>query len=199
MRTQVIGVTPSMDDRRILAEMERHLARDDPELASLMDALNHQFPEDGHENENDNKASHKWYGKVAIVLAVVAVVGMLLTAILSGQTSPDDNKSPPNGVTPAHSLHMQRRVLPATPAKGRRAQRSATPRHARDGIPTLAPEAAGRTFEKASPGDPMSVALAPSPAHPTPTPLIDEPHAYRPERAPPGRWQAPDLKRTKTP
>ncbi|MFI2369407.1 DUF3040 domain-containing protein [Streptomyces sp. NPDC018833] len=161
MRTQVIGVNPSMDDRRILAEMERHLARDAPELASLMDALNRQFPEDGHENESDNKASHEWYGKLAIVLAVVAVVGMLLTAILSGQTSPDDNQSPPHGVTPAHSLHMQRRVLPATPAKGRRAQRSATPRHARDGIPTLSPEAVGRISRRRPPVTPCQLRSPP--------------------------------------
>ncbi|MEU2911942.1 DUF3040 domain-containing protein [Streptomyces massasporeus] len=35
---------PEMDDERALAEIERCLARDDPELATRITALNEQFP-----------------------------------------------------------------------------------------------------------------------------------------------------------
>ncbi|WP_158071179.1 DUF3040 domain-containing protein [Streptomyces sp. CB03234] len=182
-----------MDDRHILAEMERHLARDDPELASVMDALNRQFPENDVGDRSDDKSPHDWQWKVAIVFAVVAVLGMILTAVFTRQAPPDDNKGPPNGVTPARSVQIQRRVLPGPPVRHRRtstagAEHPARSRRRRDGVPTLVPDASRRPFEGPSVSDAMSAVLvrAPAyPAHPVPTALINEPHAGRPERAPP--------------
>ncbi|MBT2528317.1 DUF3040 domain-containing protein [Streptomyces sp. ISL-99] len=99
-----------MDDRRILAEMERRLARDDPDLASLMDALNGQFPTGPDDGPNDDGDRHDWRWKTAVVFAIVAVVAMILTAILTRPPSPDDNKGPPNGLAPAVSVLTQRRA-----------------------------------------------------------------------------------------
>ncbi|MFJ8533582.1 DUF3040 domain-containing protein [Streptomyces sp. NPDC093591] len=102
-----------MDDRRILAEMERHLSRDDPELAALMDALNHQFPDQRKDIEGCDDASGRrfdWRWKAGIAFVIVAVVGLLLTAILTAPSRPaDDNHGPPNGRLPAVTGHSQRR------------------------------------------------------------------------------------------
>ncbi|MEU7278499.1 DUF3040 domain-containing protein [Streptomyces sp. NPDC045431] len=130
MKTWEVVMNPSMDDRRILAEMERHLAREDPELASLMDALNHQFSDGGDEEAGGDKAPHDWHWKLAIVFAVVAVVGMILTAIFSRQAPPDDNKGPPNGITPAHSVQGRRSTAAGTPMRRRRTSPTATARPA---------------------------------------------------------------------
>ncbi len=133
-------MNPPMDDRRILAEMERRLARDDPDLASLMDALNGQFPtgpDDDRNDDGDRQDRHDWHWKAAMVLAIVAVVAMILTAILTRPPSPDDNKGPPNGLAPAVSVLTQRRAPPRT-APGRRPGPAvmgqlAHPPHARQG------------------------------------------------------------------
>jgi hypothetical protein len=103
-------MNPSMDDRRILAEIERRLARDDPELASLMDALNHQFPHDQDDADERNDGERRdWRVKAAVALAILAVVGMILTAIFTKPPPADDNHGPPNGPAAAVSTRTQRR------------------------------------------------------------------------------------------
>ncbi|WP_192583662.1 DUF3040 domain-containing protein [Streptomyces albicerus] len=106
-----------MDDRRILAEIERRLARDDPELASRMDALNHQFPDDQHDaGRNDGAADDDGGGgrqglrrKAITALLILALAGMILTAMFTKPPPADDNHGPPNGPNPAVSVHTQRR------------------------------------------------------------------------------------------
>lgn len=104
-------MNPSMDDRRILAEIERRLARDDPDLTSLMDALNHQFPgaQDDADERNGDGERRDWRVKAAAALAILAVVGMILTAIFNKPPSAEDNHVPPNGLPPAVSIHTQHR------------------------------------------------------------------------------------------
>ncbi|MBZ9643127.1 DUF3040 domain-containing protein [Streptomyces sp. PSKA30] len=105
-------MNPSMDDRRILAEIERSLARDDPELVSLMDALNHQFPRepDDADDHNDNGGRHDWRRKVIVALLLVALAGLILTALFTKPPPADDNQGPPaQGLAPAVAVHTQRR------------------------------------------------------------------------------------------
>ncbi|MFF8842235.1 DUF3040 domain-containing protein [Streptomyces sp. NPDC015127] len=97
-------MNPPMDDRRALAEIERFLARDDPELASRMDALNGQFAEVRSERrEEPHRRDWRWV--VALVVAVVALLGMILTAVLMApQTPPSNETPPPSGRAPAVSV-----------------------------------------------------------------------------------------------
>ncbi|MFF8101548.1 DUF3040 domain-containing protein [Streptomyces sp. NPDC016640] len=115
-------MNPSMDDRRILAEMERRLSQDDPELFGLMDALNHQFPDgqadrdvhddaDAHDDADDDlRLDRRW--KAIVVFAVVLVAGLILTAVLNRSASADGNQGPPNSRAPAVSVHTHGRRLP---------------------------------------------------------------------------------------
>jgi hypothetical protein len=124
--TGVIAMNPSMDDRRILAEMERRLSRDDPELVALMDTLNHQFPDDEEaiRTPNDEQKRHDWRWKAMVVFAVVLVLGLVLTAIFNRSPSTDGNHGPPNSRAPAVSVHSQGRVSrPRTRARARAAGR----------------------------------------------------------------------------
>ncbi|WP_051338659.1 DUF3040 domain-containing protein [Streptomyces flavidovirens] len=111
-----------MDDRRILAEIERRLARDDPELTSLMDALNCQFPgaQDEADERNSDGERGDWRVKAAVALAILAVVGMILTAIFTRPPSAEDNHVPPNGLAPAVSIYTQHRGLRSGGAPGQR-------------------------------------------------------------------------------
>lgn len=105
----MIGMNPSMDDRRILAEIERCLTRDDPELVSLMDTLNHQFP---HEpaDADDHGGGHGLRRKVIVALLIVALAGLILTAILAKPSPSGDNQGPPaKGLASAVTVHTQRR------------------------------------------------------------------------------------------
>ncbi|WP_149827308.1 DUF3040 domain-containing protein [Streptomyces tailanensis] len=105
-------MNPSMDDRRILAEIERSLARDDPELVSMMDALNHQFPHepDDADGHNDNGGRPDWRRKVVVALLLVALAGLILTALFAKPPPADDNQGPPaKGLAPAVAVHTQRR------------------------------------------------------------------------------------------
>ncbi|MET9803566.1 DUF3040 domain-containing protein [Streptomyces sp. NPDC006368] len=208
-------MNPSMDDRHILAEMERHLAREDPELASLMDTLNHQFPDSSDEGRGGNKAQHDWHGKLAIVFALVAVVGMILTAIFSRQAPPDDNNGPPNGITPAHSVHVQRRTAAGTPMRRRRTTPTATAR------PADPPYGPGRIFALVPDTDGGASSRTPRPRdggpsenssadavasvvhgviadHQTAAGAIGASYADCPERAPPLRWPSAGPTSTKT-
>lgn len=97
-------MSSGMDDERAFAWIAQHLAGDDPALARRIAVLNRQFLHlvgedllrDGNnedrvvrrteEDEVTDPAAdgeRSWTVKVAVVLAVVAAVGLLLTAILS--------------------------------------------------------------------------------------------------------------------
>jgi hypothetical protein len=95
---------PEMDEERTLAKIERRLTREDPGLASLMDTLNQQFPE-GHEHD---RKRWNWRKTAVVVLAVLALAGLLLTAVLV-KPSADGKPASPNGLAPAVSVHVQRR------------------------------------------------------------------------------------------
>ncbi|MFC5637877.1 DUF3040 domain-containing protein [Streptomyces bullii] len=102
-----------MDDRRILAELEQRLQRDDPELARLMDALNRQFPDQQKNtdtSDDDSGRRFDWRWKAAIACVVVAVLGLLLTSIFTATPSTGDDHEPPNSRLPAVSAHTQRRA-----------------------------------------------------------------------------------------
>ncbi|MBR8638868.1 DUF3040 domain-containing protein [Streptomyces tuirus] len=119
-------MNPSMDDWRVLAEMERRLSQDDPDLVGLMDALNHQFPDaltqsDALEDAdaNDEADAHgvddlrlDWRWKAIIVFAVVLVAGLILTAVFNRSASPDDSQGPLNSRAPAVAVHTHGRGLP---------------------------------------------------------------------------------------
>ncbi|WP_367668872.1 DUF3040 domain-containing protein [Streptomyces sp. DT2A-34] len=103
-------MNPSMDDRRILAEIERRLTRDDPELVSLMDALNHQFPHEP-DDADDHGAGHGPRRKVIVALLVAALAGLILTALLTKPPPADDSPGPPaRGLAPAVAVVTQRRA-----------------------------------------------------------------------------------------
>ncbi|MER5214867.1 hypothetical protein ABT063_31035 [Streptomyces sp. NPDC002838] len=105
-----------MDDRHILAEMERRLSQEDPELAALIDALNQQFLHEDEDEDSegwvdDSGRRFDWRWKTGIACAVIAVLGLLLTAILTATPpSADDKQGPPNSRLPATSVHSQRRA-----------------------------------------------------------------------------------------
>ncbi|NWF29084.1 DUF3040 domain-containing protein [Streptomyces sp. PKU-EA00015] len=97
-------MNPPMDDRRALAEIERFLVRDDPELASRMDALNGQFAEVRSE-PRERSHPHDWRWVVALVVAVVALLGMILTAVLMAPPASRNSETPPPiGRAPAVSV-----------------------------------------------------------------------------------------------
>ncbi|MFI9542477.1 hypothetical protein ACIHAR_00570 [Streptomyces sp. NPDC052016] len=162
-------MNPSMDDRRILAEMERRLSQEDPELVGLMDALNHQFPDgqadrnvhedaDAHDDANDDDLRLDGRWKAIVVFAVVLVAGLILTAVFNRSASTDDNQGPPNSRAPAVSLHTHGRRLPGPGeypgsadrrAAGGRLRRRAVPAPARLRRPSE-PLPFGRTWQPVS-------------------------------------------------
>jgi len=87
-------MNPSMDDRRALAEIERCLVQDDPELVSRMDALNEKFDE---VSSNVQAERQRWDGRwvAALVLAVVAVLAVILTAVFAAPPAAEDTEQPP--------------------------------------------------------------------------------------------------------
>ncbi|OAH09872.1 CBS domain-containing protein [Streptomyces jeddahensis] len=131
-------MNPSMDDRHILAEIERRLARDDPELASRIDTLNRQFPQDSEGDHNDTGKRRDWRVVTAVVLTIVALLGLLLTAILGAPPRDDDNQNPPGRLPPSVSEHTQHRLRrsqkpPPRHRRGAGAAPLAHPRHRRRG------------------------------------------------------------------
>ncbi|MFI2347105.1 DUF3040 domain-containing protein [Streptomyces sp. NPDC019443] len=98
-----------MDDRRIFAEIERRLARDDPALASLLDALNQQFIEDDSDGVHDEHRRRDWRWVTAVVLVVVALLAMILTAVFAAPPPTEGDKGRLDGRVPAVSVHTQRR------------------------------------------------------------------------------------------
>ncbi|MCT4353356.1 DUF3040 domain-containing protein [Streptomyces sp. Je 1-79] len=88
------------DDQRILAEIERGLSHDDPALAARVDALHQQFP-DRPAGLGEVRATRRSPRVVAaVVLTVIAVLGLILTAVLSAPaTPPEVNDGTPRGVS----------------------------------------------------------------------------------------------------
>lgn len=86
-----------MDDRRILAEIERGLAAEDPGLVALMDSLNQQFANGPDVEGHDTVRRRDWRVVAGIIFLVVAVLGLFLTAVLQGtsqQTDVEDRRPP---------------------------------------------------------------------------------------------------------
>ncbi|MGW0821112.1 hypothetical protein [Streptomyces sp. NPDC002845] len=114
-------MNPSMDDRRILAEIERRLARDDPELVRLMDAINHQFPDElddadshshGHSHSDSDNDSGRYdlCRRAIVALIIAAMTGLMLAAFFAEPHPADDNQGPPaNGLAPAAAVDTPRR------------------------------------------------------------------------------------------
>ncbi|MCP9960026.1 MULTISPECIES: DUF3040 domain-containing protein [Streptomyces] len=97
-----------MDENRLLAEIERLLARDDPGLEARMSELTRQFADDppapgaappggpdGDDGDGQARRERDWRKVLALVAVVVAVVGLLLTAILT--QPPGSGTGPPPG------------------------------------------------------------------------------------------------------
>ncbi|MFG3310157.1 DUF3040 domain-containing protein [Streptomyces wuyuanensis] len=92
-------MTSSRGDRRILAEIERHLDQDDPELDSLIDTFNRQFTHrPGKDPKNVGKVPD-WLVVAALGLAIIAVFGILIAGIFGTPSRPDDSPQPPKSPT----------------------------------------------------------------------------------------------------
>lgn len=76
------------DDQRILDEIERDLTRDDPALVTLIDMLNEQFVLPLDQPKGNRGALHTPRAVVAIVLVMIALLGLLLTAVLNAGGAP---------------------------------------------------------------------------------------------------------------
>lgn len=110
-----------MDEDRLLAEIERLLAREDPDLDARMTALARQLPDEpaarpaapparpardsprpdvpgSGDDGRGSGARHDWRKVIALVAVVIAVVGLLLTAVL---TQPSGSGGDTTPVTPA--------------------------------------------------------------------------------------------------
>ncbi|WP_149181935.1 DUF3040 domain-containing protein [Streptomyces sp. TRM49041] len=99
-----------MDEDRLLAEIERLLAREDPDLDARMSALGRQFtgepPEpSGHADTGGVRRGRgrrrDWRKVVAVVAVVVAVVGLVLTAVLMQPADSGSDQLPPAGMPAA--------------------------------------------------------------------------------------------------
>ncbi|GEC05366.1 hypothetical protein SSP24_30210 [Streptomyces spinoverrucosus] len=104
-------MNPEMDEERVLAQLERRLAQDDPALAATMDALNEQFPDEpGAQAADSEEQQRNWRRTAAIACAVVAFLGLFLTAVFNNNPQQADrDPPPPKGVVPGVSEHTQRR------------------------------------------------------------------------------------------
>ncbi|MFD7326963.1 DUF3040 domain-containing protein [Streptomyces sp. NPDC059875] len=77
------------DDRRVLAEIEQRLARDDPELVARMGTLNQQFLHEPEEARPAARTGRRDRRRVAVILfTLIAVLGLILTTILGAPSSP---------------------------------------------------------------------------------------------------------------
>ncbi|MCX5230821.1 DUF3040 domain-containing protein [Streptomyces sp. NPDC006553] len=89
----------STDDRRVLAEIERRLARDDPELVALFATLIQQFPPVPEEPRPAARTERRRLRRkpALILFALIAVLGLILTALLSAPPSPPPGEDSPSG------------------------------------------------------------------------------------------------------
>ncbi|RZB14320.1 DUF3040 domain-containing protein [Streptomyces sp. F001] len=113
-------MNPEMDEQRVLAQLERRLAQDDPALAATMDALNEQFPDEPEAQPADSEEKKRNWRRTAVtVCAIIAFLGLVLTAVLSSNPHPVDKDPPPQkGLVPG-SVHTQRRSSPRTAPRPR--------------------------------------------------------------------------------
>ncbi|GEB58123.1 MULTISPECIES: DUF3040 domain-containing protein [Streptomyces] len=96
----------STDDQRILGEIERGLTRDDPALATLIDALNQQFPETPERPKAARSARRSPRVVAAVVLSVIALLALVLTAVLGATpTPPAEEDGPPASRPAAMAVH----------------------------------------------------------------------------------------------
>jgi len=125
------------DEERAFARIEQRLACDDPALARRLDALNTQFaelagddrltgrrdldPVIGRTDEEeatgqvlDGGKERSWTVKVTVAVAILAAVGLLLTAILSAPDGGEHQPPQPSGLAPPASSH----VLEGRPGAG---------------------------------------------------------------------------------
>ncbi|MEV8312273.1 DUF3040 domain-containing protein [Streptomyces flavidovirens] len=115
-------MNPEMDDGRILAQLERRLAQDDPELAATMDALNQQFPNEAKAQSADGleeeEKQRNWRVTAATVLAVIAILGLFITAVLNSNAyRSDQDPGPLRG--PSTGTQSERRIPSRTPPRQR--------------------------------------------------------------------------------
>ncbi|WP_395365924.1 DUF3040 domain-containing protein [Streptomyces sp. YH02] len=80
------------DDERILADMERALTDDDPALSATIDILNQQFPEQPERSVKSRVSRRDPRLVTAVVLAVIALLGLILTAALNSPPAPSDGE-----------------------------------------------------------------------------------------------------------
>ncbi|MEZ3180896.1 DUF3040 domain-containing protein [Streptomyces pimonensis] len=122
-------MNPEMNEGRIIAQLERRLAQDDPSLAATMDALNQQFPDEPRgettnsrqeadsqeetDSRQDEDEGRSWWLITITVFVVIAFLGLFITALLnSNPHHTDKNPGPPQGLASTVSLHTQQRSRP---------------------------------------------------------------------------------------
>ncbi|WP_235192871.1 hypothetical protein [Streptomyces viridochromogenes] len=132
-------MSSAMNERDAFARIERRLAREDPELARRINAINSQFTglmdergtaqaaerltQDGraadqdaeeHLAEQSEDGGHKRSRSavIAMVLVAVAVLGLLLTAILSAPGGRQEPLQPHGLAPPAASEVLEERSSP---------------------------------------------------------------------------------------
>ncbi|MCH0540773.1 DUF3040 domain-containing protein [Streptomyces sp. MUM 203J] len=115
---EVVDMAPGMDEDRLLAEIERSLAREDPALDERMAALARQFTgspsgsgTDGGDRtggdagrparrERGRRGRRRdWRKVVAVAALVVAVLGMVLTALFTRPAGTPTDQVPPAGMS----------------------------------------------------------------------------------------------------
>ncbi|MFC5021206.1 DUF3040 domain-containing protein [Streptomyces coeruleoprunus] len=105
-------MAPGMDEDRLLAEIERLLAREDPALDERMTALGRQFtegdaaPGPARPARRERTGRRNWRKVVAIAAVVIGLLGILLTAILSRPADSGFEQPPPAGMPPAVTLRI---------------------------------------------------------------------------------------------
>ncbi|MBR8638865.1 DUF3040 domain-containing protein [Streptomyces tuirus] len=93
---------PEMNDGRILAQLERRLAQDDPALAETMEALNQQFGDEPGEGAADSQQEddkrHRWWLVAITVFSVLAFLGLFIAALLNSNPDQTDKQPGPRRV-----------------------------------------------------------------------------------------------------
>ncbi|GAA2531768.1 MULTISPECIES: hypothetical protein [Streptomyces] len=134
--TEVIGMSSAMDEEHAFARIERRLAREDPELARRIDAINSQFTGPAGERATDRADGRltdraageeragrpaddgderSWTAVIAVVLVTVTVLGLLLTAILSSPGGEQEPLQPHGPAPPAVSDVREEPPSPGVP------------------------------------------------------------------------------------
>ncbi|MEU9984958.1 DUF3040 domain-containing protein [Streptomyces sp. NPDC050856] len=80
----------SSDDQRVLGEIERGLAHEDPALADLIDSLNAQFSQPSDATASAPAARRSPRVVAATVLTVIALLALILTAMLNSRSTPPE-------------------------------------------------------------------------------------------------------------